>query len=212
MRLDHLSYAAEKDGLAATAERLSAALGVNAVEGGFHPRFGTHNLIIPLRNRHYLEVVGVLDHPAALKEPFGQVVRARSAAGGGWMCWAVAVGDLPPFEQRLGRHAAPGERTLPDGRQLHWQQLGVTGMMADPQLPYLIKWEGEPALHPSQAGPTDATLATLTVAGSPDRVKEWLGEPVEGALPEVAVEWAAPHGTPGILSATFHTPRGPVTI
>ena len=85
MRMDHVSYACEHDGLAATTERIASALGVEAVKGGVHPRFGTRNMIIPLAGHKYLEVVEVLNHPASDKAPFGQAVRARSEAGGGWM-------------------------------------------------------------------------------------------------------------------------------
>ena len=80
MRFDHVSYACEPDGLAATTERISAALGIEAVKGGVHPRFGTRNMIFPLTDHHYLEVVEVLNHPASDKAPFGQAVRARAAA------------------------------------------------------------------------------------------------------------------------------------
>ena len=34
MRLDHVSYAAEHDGLSATADRLAKLIGVDAVDGG----------------------------------------------------------------------------------------------------------------------------------------------------------------------------------
>lgn len=212
MRMDHVSYACESDGLAATAQRISAALGVQAVRGGIHPRFGTRNMIIPLTDRHYVEVVEVLDHPASDKAPFGQAVRARSAAGGGWMGWCVEVDDLVPFEERLGRSAVPGNRKFPDGQELVWQQIGIKGLIADPQVPYLLKWEGDPALHPSLARPSTARLASLTIAGSAERVTEWLGEPVERPLEDVEVDWVAPRGTPGIMSVTFETANGEVTI
>ena len=65
MRMDHVSYACEQDGLMATTERISAALGVDAVRGGVHSRFGTRNMIIPLADHKYLEVGEVLDHPAS---------------------------------------------------------------------------------------------------------------------------------------------------
>ncbi|MGA7203847.1 MAG: VOC family protein, partial [Specibacter sp.] len=188
------------------------ALGVDAVRGGVHPRFGTRNMIIPLTDHHYLEVVECLDHPASDKAPFGQAVRARSAAGGGWMGWCVAVDDLTPFEERLGRSAVPGNRKFPDGQELIWQQIGIKGLIADPQVPYMLKWEGDPALHPSLARPSSVRLASLTIAGSAERVTEWLGEPVERPLDDVSVEWIAPRGTPGIMSVTFETEHGTVTI
>ncbi|NVM94682.1 VOC family protein [Arthrobacter wenxiniae] len=212
MRMDHVSYACESDGLAATTERIATALGVEAVRGGVHPRFGTRNMIIPLTDHHYLEVVEVLDHPASDKAPFGQAVRARSQAGGGWMGWCVAVDDLSAFEERLGRSAVPGNRKFPDGRELVWQQIGIKGLIADPQVPYMLKWEGDPALHPSLARPSTVRLASLTIAGSAERLTEWLGEPVEQPLEDVTVEWIAPRGTPGIMSVTFDTARGLVTI
>ena len=87
MRLDHLSYAAGPDGLAGTAQRIGGLLGKSFADGGMHPRFGTRNMILPLADHTYLEVVEVLDHPASDKAPFGQAVRARSALGGGWLGW-----------------------------------------------------------------------------------------------------------------------------
>ncbi|WP_430296286.1 VOC family protein [Sinomonas sp. B1-1] len=212
MRMDHVSYACEADGLLATTERIANALGVEAVKGGVHPRFGTRNMIIPLTDHHYLEVVEVLDHPASDKAPFGQAVRARSAAGGGWMGWCVEVRDLAPFEERLGRQAVPGNRKFPDGRELVWKQIGILGLIADPQVPYMLKWEGDPSLHPSNAYPATVRMSRLTIAGSAERVTEWLGEPVEKPLEDVEVEWVSPKGTPGIMSVTFETAKGAVTI
>ncbi|MDQ5861232.1 MAG: VOC family protein [Actinomycetota bacterium] len=212
MRMDHVSYACERDGLAATTERIASALGVDAVKGGVHPRFGTRNMIIPLAGHKYLEVVEVLNHPASDKAPFGQAVRARSEAGGGWMGWCVEVDDLAPFEERLGRAAVNGNRKFPDGRELVWKQIGILGLIADPQVPYMLKWEGDPALHPSNAYESNVKMSCLTIAGSAERVTEWLGEPVEKPLEDVAVDWVAPHGTPGILSVTFETATGAVTI
>ncbi|AUZ86492.1 VOC family protein [Arthrobacter sp. TmT3-37] len=213
MRLDHVSYACEPDGLAATADRISARLGMEPVKGGVHPRFGTRNMIFPLVNGQYLEVVEVLNHPASDKAPFGQAVRARSEAGGGWMGWCVAVDDLGPFEERLGRGAVPGNRKFPDGQELTWQQIGIKGLIADPQVPYLLRWdEGTESLHPSKARPATVKLDCLTIAGSSERVTEWLGTEVEETLDGVQVQWIAPNGTPGIMSVTFETADGRIEI
>ena len=211
MRVDHVSYAAERDGLKATAQRLSKLLGVKPVDGGIHPRFGTRNIILPLAHERYVEVVTVLDHPASDKAPFGQAVRARSEDGGGWLGWVVSVDDMSEAEKRLGRKSVVGSRRRPDGVELSWRQLGVNGLIADPQLPYYVKWDDE-TLHPSVGATTNVTISGLQIAGDSERVCEWLGLPADQTSTVIDFTFVAPHGTPGLLAVTFDTPKGPVTI
>ncbi|WP_344007701.1 VOC family protein [Nocardioides lentus] len=212
MRLDHLSYAAGPDGLAATAQRIGGLLGADFVDGGVHPRFGTRNMILPMAADTYLEIVEVLDHPASDKAPFGQAVRARSALGGGWLGWVVAVDDIAVVEQRLGRQSVAGNRHRPDRTELLWRQIGVNGLIGDPQLPFFVQWQSPPELHPSAGADGRWSLACLEIAGDPRRVSEWLGETVEAPLEDVKVDWVAPHGTPGIIAAQVQTPQGLVRL
>jgi Glyoxalase-like domain len=211
MRLDHLSFAAGPEGLAETTRRLGAHLGATFLDGGFHPRFGTRNSILPLTDGHYLEVVEVLDHPAADKAPFGQAVRARSEAGGGWLGWVVAVDDLRPIERRIGRPPVDGHRHLPDGTTLEWQQLGVKDLQVDPQLPFFVRWLSDPATHPSANG-HQIELLKIILAGDPRRINDWLGGRFETVLRDVDVDWTQPDGRPGLVAAVFSTPRGEVTL
>jgi hypothetical protein len=211
MRLDHLSFAAGPDGLAETTRRLGADLGATFLDGGFHPRFGTRNAILPLTAGHYLEVVEVLDHPAADKAPFGQAVRARSEAGGGWLGWVVAVDDLGPIEERIGRPPVDGHRHLPDGTTLEWQQLGVKDLQVDPQLPFFVRWISDPAIHPSVNG-RQIELLKIVLAGDRRRINDWLGGRFESVLRDVDVDWTQPNGRPGLVAAVFSTPRGEVTL
>ena len=213
MRVDHVVYAAEHDGLQATAERLAKLIGVEPVDGGVHPRFGTRNVILPLADERYVEVVEVLEHPAADKAPFGQVVRARSEAGGGWLGWVVSVEDIREQEQRLGREAVDGNRHRPDGVELRWRQIGIRGLQADPQLPFFIQWE-DGAPHPSADGgaPPAVKIESLQIAGDPDRVRDWLGLPADDTSSVIDFSFVAPHGTPGLMSVTFDTPSGEVTV
>lgn len=211
MRVDHVVYAAEHDGVHATAERLAKLIGVEPVDGGVHPRFGTRNVILPLAHERYVEVVEVLDHPASDKAPFGQVVRARSQAGGGWLGWVVRVDDIAEQEQRLGREAVNGNRHRPDGVELRWRQLGVKGLQADPQLPFFITWE-EGTPHPSEDADTQVTIESLTIAGDPDRVRDWLGLPADYTSSVIEFSFVAPHGTPGLMAVTFDTPQGEVVV
>jgi hypothetical protein len=212
MRLDHVSYAAGPDGLGGTAERIGARLGERFVDGGIHPRFGTRNMVLPLTAGTYVEVVEVLDHPASDKVPFGQAVRARSRDGGGWLGWVVSVDDIAKVEARLGRDSVQGNRHRPDGVELRWRQIGVRGLQADPQLPFFVQWQSPTDLHPSVGGSGRLHLGTLEIAGDPHRVSDWLGNSVEGPLEDVAVEWVAPNGAPGVVAVQFLTPSGVVRI
>ncbi|MBY9074521.1 VOC family protein [Nocardioides sp. WL0053] len=211
MRLDHLSFAAGPDGLVSTARRIGELLGEEFRDGGIHPRFGTRNVVLPLSAGTYLEVVEVLDHPASDKAPFGQAVRARSELGGGWMGWVVAVDDIAPVESRLGRESAQGNRHRPDGVELRWRQIGVTGLQSDPQLPFFVQWESPADQHPSAGASGRLHLDRLEIAGDPARVRQWLGDTAD-PLEDVEVDWVAPHGTPGIVAAQFATADGVVRI
>lgn len=212
MRLDHVSFAVGPDGLAGTTAELGTLLNAKFVDGGVHPRFGTRNMIMPLAGRQYLEVVEVLDHPASDKAPFGQVVRERSEAGGGWLGWVVAVDELEPVEKRIGRHGVPGNRRRPDGFNLQWRQIGVRGLQADPQLPFVVQWDIPEEEHPSQGGDGELRLTALEIAGDPKRVTDWLGETALEALDDIDVRWVAPNALPGIQAAQFATSQGVVRV
>jgi len=211
MRVDHVSYAAEHDGVQATAARIGKLIGVTPVKGGIHPRFGTRNVILPLAHDRYVEVVECLDHPSSDKALFGQAVKARSSMGGGWLGWVVQVDDISVVEKRLGRSAADGNRHRPDGVELRWRQVGIKGLMSDPQLPYFIQW-ADLGLHPSTGTQTEVNIDSLQIAGDPRRVAEWLGLPADRTSSVIDFDFVAPRGTPGLLSVTFSTPDGPVVI
>ena len=209
MRLDHISYAAGPEGLAATVQRLGSALGASFRDGGMHPRFGTRNFVLPLLNGVYLEAVEPLDHPAADKAPFGRAVKARSEAGGGWLAWVVAVDDISPVESRLGRSAVPGQRRRPDGVVLSWRQIGVLDMLDDPALPFFTQWEVANGLHPSANGDTAIGIVGAEICGDRDAIVRWVGEPLERA--DFRIEWLHDEA-PGLVAVSFSTPRGTVRI
>ncbi len=212
MHIDHLSYAAAPEGLARTSRRLGAQLGEGFCDGGVHPRFGTRATVLPLADQRYLEIVTVLDHPASDKMPFGQVVRARSLGGGGWLGWVVAVEDIAVVEDRLGRQAIQGSRHRPDGVDLRWKQLCVMGSQEDVQLPYVVQWQVEPDQHPSARASGQVRLQALEIAGDPSRLGEWLSEPAVSEREGLSIQWVAPNAAPGLVAAHFVTPGGEVRL
>lgn len=208
MRLDHVSYACAPDQLAEVVQRIGSDLGAPFTDGGIHPTFGTRNFILPLADGTYVEVVAALDHPAADKAPFGQAVRRRTEEGGGWLCWVVSVDDISPVEERLGRSSVQGHRVRPDGTDLRWRQIGVQGVLDDPELPYFVQWDPE-VEHPSRAA-SEVRLASLEICGDPGTLEAWLGSPEE-ALPDASITWVDCDDQ-GLIACNFLTPRGFVRI
>ncbi len=211
-RLDHLSYATSHDQLVDVVQRLGSRIGSAFIDGGIHPRFGTRNFTLPLKNGHYLEVVCPLDHPAAEESAFGKAVSKRANEGGGWMSWVVATNDISPVETRLGRSSVEGSRKRPDGSELKWKQLGVLGTIEDSQLPFFIQWLS--SNHPSSDGKANSHISRIEISGDEKTIESWLGSSPRGAFKDVEVFYQDPansEGT-GIISVTISTPNGEVVL
>ncbi len=212
MRLDHVSYAVSAGELADTVQRLGATLGAAFIDGGRHPRFGTTNFVLPLTGGVYIEVVAALDHPAAENAPFGQAVRRRAELGGGWLGWVVSVDDLAPIEARLGRPAVDGHRIRPDGHQITWRQIGINDLIDDPALPYFTQWTCPREDHPSRIADASVSIVACELAGDRDKVRDWLGGPVDAPIDGGAITWLTGVDEAGLLAVDFDTPRGRVRI
>lgn len=211
MHVDHFTFAAGPEGLESAVARLEDELGEHFRDGGFHPSFGTRNHILPLADARYIEVVEVLDHPAAERAPYGQAVRARSQMGGGWLAWVISVDDISAYEERLHCKAAEGTRQFPDGRRLEWRQIGVRGLMADPQLPYFVQWDSDEETLP-RALKGDIQVTQVEIAGHRQRVEDWIGETIDDTFDGVRILFSSEHGHPGLDAVTFVTPHGEVRI
>jgi hypothetical protein len=203
-RFDHLAITAPT--LAAGADFVRAALGVEMRPGGSHPRMGTHNLLLRLGDGVYLEVIAV--DPAA--PPPG---RPR------WFDLDALAPDAPPrLAAWVARtddiHTAAAASPEPLGSvepmsrgALHW----LITVPADgrPPLagaaPHLIHWQADP--HPAARLPdSGCTLAGLDLSHpEPDRVA--------GVL--AAVGFAGPVAVrpgPSGLAARVDTPAGRRTL
>ena len=117
VRLDHLSYAAGPEGLAAAVQRLGRsprrrAFGTVACI----PRFGTRNFVLPLLNGVYLEVVEPARPPGrgqGAVRPGGQGPQPRPAAAGS--PGSSRSTTSRPWRTRLGRRRCPVTGAAPTG-------------------------------------------------------------------------------------------------
>ena len=213
MRLDHISYAASHDQLVDVVQRLGSRIGSAFTDGGIHPRFGTRNFTLALKNGHYLEVVCPLNHPAADASPFGKVVSQRANEGGGWLTWVLSTDDISPIEKKLGRKAVEGHRMKPDGTELRWKQLGVLNTLEDSQLPFFIQWQT--SNHPSKDGVATASISKIEIAGSSGVIEEWTDTNLNSALSDIDIIWVDPinnDGSTGIVAVYLETSAGQIKL
>jgi len=201
MRLDHVSYVASHDQISDVVNRIGSQIGTAFVDGGIHPKFGTRNFTAPLLNGQYIEIVCPLDHPATDATPFGQAVKKKADAGGGWLTWVFSSNDLAKVEEKFGRKAADGYRTKPDGSELKWKQIGVKEITGAGELPFFIQWLTEQ--HPSKDGNSVAKISKIVIADDEQLADSWFKDEIKSGLTDVEIEWVQPElndGDKGIVA------------
>jgi len=195
MRLDHVSYVASHDQISDVVNRIGSQIGTAFVDGGIHPKFGTRNFTAPLLNGQYIEIVSPLDHPATDATPFGQAVKKKADAGGGWLTWVFSSNDLAKVEEKFGRKAADGYRTKPDGSELKWKQIGVKEITGAGELPFFIQWLTEQ--HPSKDGNSVAKISKIVIADDEQLADSWFKDEIKSGLTDVEIEWVKPESNDG---------------
>ena len=204
---DHLVVAARTldDGIA----WCEATLGVRPQPGGRHAAMATHNVVLALGGRRYLEIIAVDPAAAPATRPrwFDLDAPAMQAAIAGsprLVHWVARTGDIEAGVAALratghdpGAIAAV-ERESPAGR-LRWR-ISLTGDGHRPQggaVPLLIQWDQG---HPADALADSAvTLERIAVGGVAPGLARRLGVS------------AASDGSPA-LAASLATPRGSVPL
>ena len=213
MRLDHVSYVTSHDQLADTVQRLGARLGSTFVDGGIHPRFGTRNFTISLKNSQYIEVVCPLDHPATEQTPWGKAVSRKANEGGGWFTWVFSTEDIHLIAARFGRDAIEGHRTRPNGSDLKWKQIGVKEIVDTREFPFFIQWLTED--HPSKDGTPLAGITKIVIADQDQLRDSWFKDEILNSLGEVIIDWVDPatnDNQSGIVEVHLATPNGIIVL
>ena len=213
MRLDHISYATSHDQISSVINRIGSQIGTAFVDGGIHPKFGTRNFTAPLLNGQYIEIVCPLDHPATELTPFGQAVKKKADAGGGWLTWVFSSNDLAKVEEKFGRKAADGYRTKPDGGALKWKQIGVREISSSGELPFFIQWLTEQ--HPSKDGSSVAEISEIVIADDERLADSWFKDEIKSGLIDIKIKWVKQElneGDKGIVSVKLKIKEKTVVI
>ena len=157
MQIDHLIYGAPD--LSAAVADLEDRFGVRAQAGGSHPGLGTHNALLALGPRTYLEIIAPdPDQP----EPSGRHPFAiGDLARGALVSWALTCDDIDQAVAAARSQGydpgeiADGQRIASAGTVLRWRATGSA--RASGLVPFLISW-GDTE-HPEPASLTPALTA-----------------------------------------------------
>jgi hypothetical protein len=159
--LDHLVYAVPS--LPAAIADIAERFGVRAQAGGTHVGLGTHNALLALGPRTYLEIIAPdPEQPEPSRpRPFGVDGISHGRLAG----WALACDDIEAAVAAARGHGYdPGEvtdgrRVGPTGTELRWRM--TVSLTAGGLAPFLISW-GDTE-HPAASAPRGLTLEACFV-------------------------------------------------
>ena len=165
--IDHLVVAARtlEEGAAWVEEQL----GVATVPGGKHALMGTHNRLLRLGPRVYLEVIAIDPEASAPGRPRwfaldSPQMQSHLARGPALIHWVARTGDI----EAAARESPGTVEILSASRGAYRWRIGIAPdgrLPAGGMSPTLIQWEGDH--HPADALPdSGCTLVELSTAGS----------------------------------------------
>jgi hypothetical protein len=176
VKIDHVIYGVRD--LDAAGRWLKEDVGLDSVEGGFHPAYGTGNRIVPLGDDCYLELMAIVDRHTAEKNFLGKKLLEHLSQGERFVGWVVATDELTSTAERLGLLPVPGSRVRPDKKEVTWKVAGIEEAFAR-DLPFFISWD-EPAQHPSRMKVDHRLqpegIAWIELGTDEVALKEWLGD------------------------------------
>jgi hypothetical protein len=159
MLIDHLIYRAPD--LARAVADVEERFGVRARAGGKHIGLGTHNALLALGPRTYLEIIAPDPSQAqpSVPRPFG----IDRVGRGGLVGWAITCPDIDAaVAEARSRGYDPGEvadmqRATPTGAVLRWRLTlnAIPGSL----VPFLISW-GDTE-HPARSAPRGLILESF---------------------------------------------------
>ena len=204
-RIDHLVYATAD--LEKSVAGIEARLGVRPAPGGQHPGRGTHNALLALSDRSYLEVIGPDPAQAETAGPrWFQIDRLDAPR---LVAWAVKEAELDKLRAKAetcGIDLGPvvsGTRQRSDGSWLRWRFTDPATVVADGVVPFFIDWGDSP--HPAASAPPGPVLESLRAEHPEPMI-------AMRALSAVGINLPVTSGPRPALIATLRTERGIVEL
>ena len=148
--------------------------GVEAVRGGQHPNIGTHNALISLGGKSYLEIISPDPEATNLVPAYLFLKKLHTPS---LFLWAAGTDDMDELLKRIEKAGYPssginpGSRQRPDGSVLKWRALSIETPVSDGVVPFFIEWD-KSSRHPSADSPKGCTISQFEIEyPDPDKLK-----------------------------------------
>ena len=192
--------------LEAGMDKIESLFGVRPVPGGQHEGFGTHNALLSLGEKLYLEVIAP---DPSLEPPGRRHLPNFLDPNPHLVTWIMRTDAIEALAQKL-RDAGipigevfPGKRVTPEGRIIEWKLTNPFALPFDGAIPFLINWGSSP--HPADEAPIGGSLVGL-------RIKHPDPNTVLNALKVLDVELEVQQATKFKLVASVETKNGLVEL
>jgi len=141
-------------------EQFNRLTGVKPVPGGKHPFMGTHNALVSLGDKLYLEILA--PQPGMDMGLYSKMSKLTP------LTWAVSTNNIRGLKEKLRKQGfettelIPGFRTTPEGSKLEWSALMVI-KPAIKEVPFFTQWKGR-SVHPSETSPQGCRLHSFELS------------------------------------------------
>jgi len=209
--LDHIIWACND--LETGSRRFEAMTGVQPHYGGVHASGVTHNALVALGGRCYLEILAPVGPPAPNDDAWTRLARAAQEPRLLTYCLRSKrpLSELASIAQTNAwpkATVANNGRTTPEGIRLRWQWLAPTAEAYGLAFPFFIDWldSAHPARSLSAARPHSSVQLQLFSGGHPD------AQGLERTLAQfgASIETYAAEGVEFKLQ--LQTPKGVVSL
>jgi len=202
LRLDHLAVSATT--LADATAQLETCMGYEAVPGGQHDHFATHNTLMGCGPEFYLEAIAI--DPNASAPPYPRWFALDQFDGPARLTnWILACDDLDAALAAVG--PGFGAPVSLQRRDFKWRMaVPDTGVLPfDGMAPALIQWDGD--AHPAPRLPDCGARLLGMQVRHPDASA--MADLLTPLLEDDRVTYV--EGQPGMMAA-FETPDGVVKL
>jgi hypothetical protein len=203
--MDHLVFGVPN--LAHGIDLMEHKTGIRAQFGGKHPGRGTHNGLLSLGGRQYLEIIAL--DPEQADAPVLHFPQLKGLSEPRLIAWAVAVESVADVARRAKvaniETIGPleGARALADGSLLTWKTLRIADTSVE-GLPFFIEWQ-ENTTHPSQNSPSGCRLTSF-------QIEHTDAEGLRRTLMTLGTDANIAPGSHLRLKARLQTPKGEVEL